>query len=384
MKWLVLLGLVAFSECIVKIPLRRVKTMRKALSEKNMLNRFLKEHAYRVSQISSRSSNLTIHPLRNTMNMLYVGNITIGTPPPQEFQVVFDTGSSDLWVPSIFCNNPACYTYAIFNHLKSSTFRPTRKIFTIKYSSGWIKGAVAYDTVRIENLVIMNQTFGLSKVYNRHVESQPVDGILGLGYSKLAGKGSTSIVDNMKKQRVVSEPVFAFYLSTQKENGSVVMFGGVDHSYHKGELNWIPVSQAGFWQISMDRISMNGTIMGCSGGCQAILDTGTSLLIGPSSLVAGIQRFINPRIIQDGQFSVPCNKISTLPPLIFTINGKDYPVPAQAYIQKVSENLCVNRFQRDPEGLRPSETWILGDVFLSLYFSVYDLGNYRIGLAPAV
>uniref|UniRef100_A0A8C6DUX3 Peptidase A1 domain-containing protein n=1 Tax=Moschus moschiferus TaxID=68415 RepID=A0A8C6DUX3_MOSMO len=146
MKWLVLLGLVAFSECIVKIPLRRVKTMRKALSEKNMLNSFLKEHAYRVSPISSRSSNLTIHPLRNIMNMLYVGNITIGTPP-QEFQVVFDTGSSDLWVPSIFCNSPACYTYAIFNHLKSSTFRPTRRIFTIKYSSGWIKGAVAYDTV---------------------------------------------------------------------------------------------------------------------------------------------------------------------------------------------------------------------------------------------
>ena len=56
-----------------RIPLRRVKTMRNTVSGKNMLNNFLKAHAYRLSQISFRGSNLTIHPLRNIRDVSILG-----------------------------------------------------------------------------------------------------------------------------------------------------------------------------------------------------------------------------------------------------------------------------------------------------------------------
>ena len=64
-----------------RIPLRRVKTMTKTLSGKNILNNFLKEHAYRLSQISFRGSNLTIHLLRNIRDGEYFGRMVLHSAP---------------------------------------------------------------------------------------------------------------------------------------------------------------------------------------------------------------------------------------------------------------------------------------------------------------
>ncbi|XP_010954683.3 pregnancy-associated glycoprotein-like [Camelus bactrianus] len=384
MKWLGILGLVALSECMIVIPLTKVKPMRENLREKNMLKDFLEQYTYRLSDNTAPAKRVYTQPLRNYLDLVYIADISIGTPP-QNFKVVFDTGSANLWVPSIYCDSKACANHSVFNPPRSTTFSLEGRSFEITYGTGKIAGFLGYDTVRIGNLVIGSQAFGMSqKEPGIFLEHAVFDGILGLGYPALSIVGTTPVFDNLKKQRLLKEPIFAFYLSTKKENGSVVMFGGLDHSYYKGELKWVPVSQRLYWQISMDSITMNGKILGCKGGCQAIVDTGTAVLVGPTNVVTNIQKAINARPLTGYEYFIGCDAINTLSDIIFTINGVNYPVPAHAYIRQSLEGCCYSNFEGGSEKLSQSELWILGDVFLRLYFTVFDRGNNRIGLAPAV
>uniref|UniRef100_A0A8D1PGI3 Peptidase A1 domain-containing protein n=1 Tax=Sus scrofa TaxID=9823 RepID=A0A8D1PGI3_PIG len=355
MKWLVILGLVALSDS--------------SLSMEGFLSPW---------------HPLIPPPIENYLDVIYVGNISIGTPP-QQFSVVFDTGSADLWVPSIYCKSKACVTHRSFNPSHSSTFHLPGIFIELEYGSGKILGFLGQDTIRIDKLTSTGQAFGLSKVeISRTFEHAIYDGILGLAYPSLAMPGTTAVFDNLKKQGQISEPVFAFYLSTDKEEGSVVMFGGVDKKYYKGDLKWVPLSQPHYWQITLDRITWRGEVIGCPSGCQAIMDTGTTLLLGPSKEVAKIHSFISAVHFQE-EYVVPCNARNILPDIVFTINNVDYPVPVRAYVLKVaSNNLCYSGFNDIMDTLSESEFWILGDVFLRVYFTVFDRGQNRIGLAPAV
>ncbi|CAK7307852.1 Pepsin F [Vulpes lagopus] len=388
MKWFGVLGLVALSECLVTIPLTRIKSMRENLREKDKLKDYLEKHpynlAYKFVESVDPDTGVYYESMRNYLDLAYVGTIGIGTPP-QEFKVIFDTGSSDLWVPSIYCSSPACANHNVFNPLLSTTFRVSGRPIHLQYGSGTMSGFLAYDTIQFEGLVDKSQAFGLSlREPGKFMEYAVFDGILGLAYPSLSLQGTIPIFDNLWKQGLISQELFAFYLSKKEEKGSVVMFGGVDHSYYRGDLNWVPVSKPFYWQLSMDSISMNGAVIACSGGCEAIIDTGTSLLIGPSSVVLNIQKIINAKQSYSGEYMIDCNTINTLPDIVFTINGVNYPVPASAYIQEGQEGTCYSNFDEGRGGLFISDSWILGDVFLRLYFTVFNRGNNTIGLAPAV
>ncbi|XP_004437499.1 PREDICTED: pregnancy-associated glycoprotein-like [Ceratotherium simum simum] len=387
MKWFGVLGLVALSECLVIIPLMKVKSIRENLREKDMLKDYLEKYPYRLTHellYTQQDSGVTFEPMRNYLDLAYVGIISIGTPP-QEFKVIFDTGSADMWVPSIYCTSQACAKHNTFNPLRSSTFVASGQPINLAYGTGKMSGFLGYDTVKIGSLVDVNQAFGLSlKEPGKFMEYTAFDGIVGLSYPTLSVKGAIPVFDNLWNQGLISENLFAFYLSSKGQEGSVVMFGGVDPSYYTGELRWVPVSKCTYWQISMDSISMNGKVVACHGGCQAIMDTGTSLLIGPHDAVLNIQRIIQARPSNTGEYTIDCDAVNTLPDVVFTINGVGYPVPASAYIQKGRLGTCFSSFDKGMDHLFTSEIWILGDVFLRLYFTIFDRANNRIGLAKAV
>ncbi|NWV81938.1 PEPC protein, partial [Dasyornis broadbenti] len=143
----------------------------------------------------------------------YFGEIGIGTPP-QNFLVIFDTGSANLWVPSTLCQSPACGDHARFNHSLSSTFLGIEESYTLSYGFGDLAVALGRDTVTIQNIILRNQEFGLSlDEPSRPFYYLDFDGILGMAYPAVAIRGFTTLLQNLLQQDQLSKPIFSFYFS---------------------------------------------------------------------------------------------------------------------------------------------------------------------------
>ncbi|XP_041801022.1 pepsin A-like [Chelmon rostratus] len=375
MKWLIVLtALVAFSECLHRIPLIKGKTARQTLQEKGLWDKYRKMYPYNpMAKFQAGSESMT-----NDADLSYYGVISIGNPP-QSFTVIFDTGSSNLWVPSVYCNDQACQNHKKFNPQQSSTFKWGDQSLSIQYGTGSMTGYLGSDTVEVGGISVANQVFGLSQSEASFMASMAADGILGLAFQSIASDNVVPVFDNMIKQNLVSQPLFSVYLSGNSQQGSEVVFGGTDSSHYTGQITWIPLSSATYWQISMDSVTINGQTVACSGGCQAIIDTGTSLIVGPTSDINNINSWVGASTNQYGEAIVNCQNIQSMPEVTFTLNGHAFTVPSSAYVSESSDG-CSTGFGQGGS----MQLWILGDVFIREYYTVFDASTQYIGLAKNV
>lgn len=76
----------------------------------------------------------------------------------QNFSVVLDTGSADLWLADTSCTT-CSRTTKLFDTTASSTYRASSNNVVITYGSGRAAGSVAQDTVSMGGFVVPNQTF---------------------------------------------------------------------------------------------------------------------------------------------------------------------------------------------------------------------------------
>lgn len=84
----------------------------------------------------------------------------------------------------------------------------------------------------------------------------------------------------------------------------------------------------------------------------------------------------------NGQYQVDCSKRDSLPDLTFTLDGTNFTISAFDYILEVQGSCISAIFGLDmPERIGPLA--ILGDAFLRRYYSIYDLGDNKVGLATA-
>jgi len=381
-NFLVLLVVVAVvSSEIHRIPLHKTSSARSGL--RNLGVNKIKEGLLRKYSNVNEGGQVI---LTNYMDAQYYGEISIGTPA-QTFNVIFDTGSSNLWVPSEKCGflNIACKMHSRYDSTKSSTYTGNNSDFAIQYGSGALSGFVSQDVVEVGGITVKDQLFaeateepGLAFVVGKF------DGILGLGYPRISVNNILPVFNNMVEQKVVDEPVFSFYLNRDQDGnvGGEMLLGGSDSNYYKGDFTYVPVTRQAYWQVQLDGLTV-GSESFCKGGCSAIVDTGTSLLTGPTDEIEKLQKLIGATSLISGEYIIDCNKVKDLPDIDFVLGGNTFTLKGEDYILKESQGLvdiCISGFMAldvDIDG----PAWILGDVFMGKFYTEFDLGNNRVGFA---
>ncbi|KAF7836864.1 cyprosin-like isoform X1 [Senna tora] len=331
-------GSLAFATTSSNDGLLRVSLKRRSLDLNSLHAARIKEGVY-SNGLNNLEANVVY--LKNYLDAQYYGEISIGSPP-QYFNVVFDTGSSNLWVPSSKCVlSIACYFHSKYKSRLSKTYTKIGIPCKIPYGHESISGFFSEDNVRVGDITIKHQvsivTSALNKglllaIFQEFAEitkegnlaflALQFDGILGLGFQDISVKKATPVWYNMIEQGRIKQQIFSLWLNNDpmEKIGGEIVFGGIDWRHFRGDHTYVPITKNGYWQIQVGDILVGKNSTGfviilfcsclnliglCEGGCAAIVDSGTSLIAGPTTVVTQI----NHAIGASGFVSFECKNV---------------------------------------------------------------------------
>ena len=386
---LVLLSYSLASTAMVKLPLykRDYRIKRGAASLKDTLD---SNDKVSFNKPRSHQQNHTAHVpvISDLQNLAIYTFIDIGTPA-QTFKVALATenSSSDLWVLSVDCSDVGCTIHTRFNHSLSTTYVKNGTLYDDVLTSGYL----SQDTVSIAGLTVVGQVFGEAVNPQRFDVLSDYEGYLGLGLLSFARTGTPPLFFNLLKQKLIEESVFGIYLvpwnSSHNTSSGELILGGRDPNRYTGELTYAPLTSKQHWQFKMNSVSIkakfNDTISpaGCQGGCDAAIDSVNPFIVGPKKELDRINKMlgaINPDPDDNFIEYFDCSTIKTLPTLLLDIGDKELELSAEQYVLNLGNQICLSAFIGDHVS-----QWGLGAPFLEAVYTEFDVGNSRLGFAPA-
>ncbi|EDV43689.1 uncharacterized protein Dana_GF16403 [Drosophila ananassae] len=336
-----------------------------------------------LSENSTRGLESIHLRLKNRHNVEYFGNISIGTPK-QNFTVIFDTGSSNTWFPSSHCpkSNLACQMHRRYDSSRSSSYIPDGRNFTLWYGAGNVHGYLSQDTVHFAGAKLQGLIFGETLIQqNFEFHSVTFDGLVGLSLGVLAWKNSTPFLKLLCSQNLVEKCIFSVYLqqaSANESKGGEIIFGGFDESRFKGNLHFVPITNSNYWKLKISEVFVNSKKI--SGETDALLDTGTTQILMPQKTYDNLLKLL-PFEMEGGNYILSCQS-KIMPEVKLVIGGKSFYLTPDDYLVEANygkRNGCITNFAPIKQNF-----WVLGDIFLWRYYTVFDATAKRIGLAEAV
>jgi len=400
-------------------------------------------------QYNSKGKDFHITQLSNLYNSQYVGPIGVGTvkkpsgcvlPAGHEVKffsnldgktsdqekkschleeesqvwVVFDTGSTNLWLASDLCDQAPCTNTGRhrFSHLKSATFNdpPIPVNLDITFGTGELKGPQAIDDIHVGPFTVRQQTFGMIQNEIGSVFSEiPFEGILGLAFPAMSANGVSPFFDNVVTQKVMKKNEFAFYFNADDKAGNGIFWGGVDPNFYEGDIHMFPVSIPYYWAVDLHKFMIGDQVIqvGKSNPMnlfqsnpmnpfrqllksaaiptaekkpQLIVDSGTTYFTAETGVYEKIMAHIRP---------ANCKKITdaTHPPLVYQVRDmagdiREFKIPADEYmVADENGGTCEPAFMKIDIPKKYGPGMILGEVFMRNYFTVFDRGDGKPGSA---
>lgn len=368
--------------------------------------------------------------IKNQQNF-YSVELKVGTPA-QNVLVLLDTGSSDLWItgsgnpycspstrnshldssgsssssdsgPSASANFPSssatidCSQYGTFNLENSATFKSNESTFYLTYGDGsFAKGLWGTDNIHLNGLNVSDVSFAVANETNSSV------GVFGIGLpgdeaSVTPGVDGRHYQYNnfpqmLKNNGVIQKNAYSLYLNAPNSNSGNILFGAVDHSKYSGNLYTVPLvntyANEGVAPREFD-VNVHGITVGNSSSnttvssdkTLALLDSGTTLMYLPTDLADRLAGALGGKFSPStGYYIVPQPSDDDDTKISFDFGGFNIETSLSNYILQSSGSGDVAIL-----GILRTETnrAILGDVFLSDAYVVYNLEDYEISLAQA-
>jgi len=361
----------------------------------------------------------------------YSGTMHVGTPP-QEFRVVFDTGSGHIVLPARECESESCKMHQQYDALASQSSvainadgslmareQKAADTATIGFGTGSVTGEFVRERVCLGASDRPGPCMDAQAVMAVEMSVKPFksftfDGIFGLGLDPLALSANFSFMGLLAGTGFTAQ--FGVHVDdADGSQDSEIAFGGFNPARFEGPMSWVNAAkpELGHWQVQIVGVSIGGKAMDMcrDGGCYGVMDTGTSHIGVPAAREPQLASLLT---VAAADAEADCREADA-PTLELELLGmklslfaEDYmrPLPlrqgvevgsagvappgAELLLRRASVEVPSGTVEcrpkltpvKMPEPLGP-DLFILGEPLLRRYYTVFDREGPRLGFGNA-
>ncbi|SAL98859.1 hypothetical protein [Absidia glauca] len=423
----------------LRLPLRKIANT-KTNAHFNKRDDFLNAIDHNQPLLNSTTGTGSA-PLLNDIDLYQFGvEVKVGTPG-QEFLLLFDTGSSDTWIPSKKCTkSKGCLSGRRYDPTVSSTYQGEKDAVDIKYGIGSATGHYFVDRLQVgdllslpsQTLVKMDDNKGpIAQQSTHHKDDDDdnddnlIDGIFGAGFpqgtmmaqqqhgdddddkKKKKGRKYSPFAMNLWENKIIPAPLFSITMGTGSTTASdsewigQVTFGAVDDTKRKDVIQYTPVLErddGGYshWMAGVKGFQFdNGTMTNFkfTEPTHFLIDTGSNFMYLPKGLADQLAHELSKGTAKwDGTtYTVDCDMMKHKKHNEAVLNvmfppeekhGKSFPIglPVSRLVGKNGPDQCIFFFVPS----QTSNVFTLGNLWLRNFVSVFDFGKHRLGFSPLV